>query len=65
MMANAPNGKERFCFYCGESMGFIENRHYDRRDSCGKRECAREERDAAEAEREEAHERLDRDNGWG
>ena len=45
-------------------MGFIENRYYDSRDTCGASECEREARDAAYAEREEAHERLDRDNGW-
>lgn len=24
--------KERFCWVCGASMGFIEARHYDRRE---------------------------------
>lgn len=37
---------------------------YDRLDNCGKQECEREARDAMQGEREEAHERLDRDNGW-
>ena len=60
-------GKERFCFNCGESLGFIENKYWDSRDraTCGKRECEREARYEEEAEREEAHEQLDRDNGWG
>ena len=59
-------GKERHCFYCGESLGFIENRFWCAADlpTCGKRECEREARDAHEAEREEAHEQLDRDRGW-
>lgn len=57
-------GKVRHCPNCGADMGFIENRYYDRRDTCGARECEREARDAAEAERDEAHERLDRDMGW-
>lgn len=59
-----PAGKERHCFNCGASMGFIENKYYDRRDTCGKRECEREARNEAYAEREEAHEQLDRDMGW-
>ncbi len=59
-----PLGKVRQCFYCGADMGFIENRHYDRLDPCGAPECNRDARDAAAQERDEAHERLDRDNGW-
>lgn len=57
-------GKERHCPYCGDSMGFIENRYYDRGDPCGKRECSRAAQNDAQAEREEAHEQLDRDMGW-
>lgn len=56
--------RERFCWNCGESLGEIELRHYDRRDTCGASACEREAREAARAEREEAHERLDRDLGW-
>lgn len=59
-----PRARERFCFNCGASMGVIEDRYYDRRDTCGSRECEREARDEAAAERDEAHERLDRDMGW-
>ena len=59
-----PKGKERFCWVCGVSLGVVENRYYDRSDTCGSRECAREARDAAIAERDEAHEQLDRDMGW-
>ena len=57
-------GKERFCWVCGASMGFIENRYYDRRDTCESRECLREAREAERQERDEAHEQLDRDRGW-
>lgn len=57
-------GKERFCWNCGESMGFIESRYYDSRDTCESNECLREARDSAAAERDEAHEQLDRDRGW-
>lgn len=60
----APNGKERHCWNCGASMGFIENKYYDSRDTCGKLECEREGRYAAEAERSELHHRLDEDMGW-
>jgi len=45
-------------------MGVIEDKYYDRSDTCGKRECEREARDQARAERDEAHEKLDRDMGW-
>ena len=56
--------KERFCFYCGDSMGFIEDRFYERRDSCGKLACAREEREALQEDRENAHRELDERMGW-
>ena len=62
--APKPKGKIRHCPYCGADMGFIEDRYYDGRDPCGARECNRMARDDAQAEREEAHERLDRDMGW-
>ena len=55
--------KERFCWNCGDSLGFIEDKYYDRTDVCGKRECNRAAQDQAQYERDEAHERLDRD--WG
>ena len=59
-----PAGKVRSCWNCGADMGFIENRYYDRMDTCESVECLREARDAARAERDEAHDRLDRDMGW-
>ena len=59
-MPESRPGKVRQCWVCGDDMGFIENRYYDRSDTCGKRDCERESRDAYEAEREEAHAELDR-----
>ena len=64
MSENKPKSRERFCCYCGESLGVVEDRYYQRDDTCGRLECNRAARDDAEAEREEAHEQLDRDMGW-
>lgn len=63
-MTSQRPGKERFCWCCGESMGFVENRHYERGDTCGKPACEREAREAEQMERDQAHEDLDRDRGW-
>ena len=54
-----------YCLNCGESLGMFEGkqRQLDY-ETCGKRECEREARDAFAAEREQAHEELDRMNGW-
>lgn len=59
-----PTAKERHCWYCGASMGMIENRHYDRGDTCGKSACERGARDAERYERDAEHEALDADRGW-
>lgn len=59
-----PKSRERFCWNCGNSLGVIEDRYYDRGDTCGNAECNREARNQAYAERDEAHEQLDRDMGW-
>lgn len=59
-----PKGRERHCWNCGTSMGFVPDCYYDRLDVCGSHECQREARDAAYVERDEAHEQLDRDMGW-
>lgn len=59
-----PAGKQRHCWHCGADMGFIENRFYDSRDTCGSAECERSARDADQQERDEAHEQLDREMGW-
>jgi hypothetical protein len=55
--------KMRHCFYCGEEIGVSS--YHEPFDTCGKSECDREARDIRRAERAEAHERLDRDRGWG
>jgi anaerobic ribonucleoside-triphosphate reductase len=57
-------GKIRHCWYCGEDMGFIEDRYFDKHDTCGKAECERERRYALREEREEAQRRLDENMGW-
>lgn len=56
--------KERYCWNCGDSMGLIQDKHYDTRDTCGKPMCEREAGYAADAERFEEHERIDRDQNW-
>jgi hypothetical protein len=57
-----PQSPMRHCFNCGAEMG--RYRDYRRDDTCGELECDRELRNQYAAEREEAHERLDRDIGW-
>jgi hypothetical protein len=54
--------KMQHCFYCGEKLGVYSGN--DGLDTCGKRDCDREARDARNTERFEAHENLDRDMGW-
>ena len=51
------------CYYCGEDIG-PKDRFSDRFDTCGRQECERDVRDQMQAEREAAHEQLDRDMGW-
>lgn len=51
------------CFNCGEDLGEWD-RFSDGLDTCGQSECNREARHAYAQERDEAHERLDRDMGW-
>ena len=58
---SAP-AKERFCAYCGESLGAYAD--YDCYDTCGARECNRAERDEMRADREDAHHDLDERMGW-
>jgi len=55
--------KLQFCDYCGTEIGFFV-RQWREMYTCGARECQRWERDQHEAEREEAHQRLDEDMGW-
>jgi hypothetical protein len=52
----------RYCFNCGAELGCYAD--YGRLDTCGAMECERAARDEARAERDEAHEQLDRDMGW-
>lgn len=59
-----PKARMRHCWYCGKKMGVIENKHYDRYDTCGARECEREARYQFQAEHDQAHEQLDRDMDW-
>lgn len=56
--------KMQHCWFCGAELG-IYKKHYSDRDTCGASECEREARYDAMAERDEAHEQLDRDMGWG
>lgn len=65
-MTEQPKPNRRYrCAQCGKDMGEWDRRYCDARDTCGERDCERGARDDAYAEREEAHDRLDRDMGWG
>lgn len=55
--------KMRHCFNCGAELGVYAD--YDPLDTCGANECEREARIAVSQQRDEAHEQLDRDLGWG
>lgn len=52
----------RHCFNCGVELAPSPFR--ERFPSCGSPACEREARAEMQQEREEAHERLDRDMGW-
>ncbi len=58
-----PMADIRFCFNCGAELP--ASAYHDRLDTCGSLECEREAQNQALADREDAHEQLDRDNGWG
>lgn len=60
----ASQSKMRRCCVCGKEIGILQERYYDRNDTCGDIECDREMRDQDAAVRDDAHERLDRDMGW-
>jgi hypothetical protein len=60
-MSRTP--KMRHCFNCGADLGVYAD--FDPLDNCGERECMRAAADAEAQEREDAHEQLDQDNGWG
>ena len=55
--------KRQYCAYCDDDMGEW-TKFSDRHDTCGKPECEGFGRDQDRAERDEAHERLDRDIGY-
>jgi len=57
-------GIPRFCWNCGASLGLVEDRFYDRKDTCGSRLCERALTDEIEAEREERHREIDDDYRW-
>ena len=50
-MTEAPKKKERFCCWCGESLGYPD--WHDKHDTCGRQECDREARAIAREEYEE------------
>jgi hypothetical protein len=56
--------KMRHCWNCGAELGVLSRAQWEPGDTCGKTECEREARDQARAERDQAHEQLDRDLGW-
>lgn len=60
-MARTP--KLRHCFNCGSEMGVYAD--YDPLDTCGQTECNREAAASMAQQRDEAHEQLDRDLGYG
>lgn len=65
-MSEQQKPKRRYCCaYCGKDMGEWDSRYCESTDTCGEQECERWGRDARAGEREEAHEQLDRDMGWG
>ena len=63
-MDQKPKSRERHCWYCGASMGIIEDRHYQHGDTCGAARCEREAREAERYDRDDAHAALDADRGW-
>jgi hypothetical protein len=54
--------KMRHCFYCGDPLGEYDD--YDPLDTCGKPQCERAGRDERAYQRQDAHDKLDRDLGW-
>lgn len=56
--------KMRHCWNCGAEIGVYADWRQSDLDDCGSLECQRETRRAFQAEREEAHDRLDEEMGW-
>jgi hypothetical protein len=63
-MSDRDQEKMQFCFNCGCELGRYRA-YYGDIQSCGEPECSRAEREAHQAEREEAHQQLDDERGWG
>jgi len=59
------DARMRHCGCCGAELGVMTRKEWDPGDTCGAIECERYAREQDQAEREEAHENLDRMNGWG
>ena len=60
-----PAQRRHHCWNCGADMGVYDRRYCRSDDVCGSSECNRASRDAQQQERDEAHEALDRDMGFG
>lgn len=56
--------KMQHCFNCGAELG-VYSAYYGDLQNCGASECTRAERETMQAEREEAHQRLDDEMGYG
>ena len=53
------------CEFCGDDLGGAVEKWPGEPVTCGKRECERWVWEEMQRIREEAHEQLDRDMGWG
>lgn len=57
--------KMKHCAWCGDEIGMASYATgLNDPESCGKKECNREVNGMYQAERDEAHEQLDRDMGY-
>lgn len=56
--------KHQHCDFCGDDLG-VYVRYGREPQTCGKPECELWARDEMQGERDEAHEQLDRDMGYG
>ncbi len=52
------------CEFCGDDLGEEIDKRHGETITCGKLACERRLREEQQADREEAHEQLDRDRGW-
>jgi hypothetical protein len=51
--------RERFCWWCGASLGALADKDYEPIDTCGAQECENEASLAIADSAEEAHKALD------